>query len=169
MIDLRVADASAWEGRADAVFTNPYAPLPSCLHGLPSIISLYFRDENELRQRIVRTEKWIGNFSLGLVGYWGRERHNAMFVANLPVREADLTDLLESHTPYVEGVGWFPLLLCFRMLRLYSDVIRPPMVVWDGFAGRGSVSKACEVLGLNSVSLDIDPSRVEIARDFLGL
>jgi hypothetical protein len=36
---VSIGDASVWQGKADMVFTHPYAPLPKCLHGLPIILT----------------------------------------------------------------------------------------------------------------------------------
>jgi hypothetical protein len=38
-IEVRIGDASVRQGKADMVFTHPYAPLPKCLHGLPTFLT----------------------------------------------------------------------------------------------------------------------------------
>jgi hypothetical protein len=169
VIALQCCDAREWSGHADAIFTHPYAPLPKQLHGLPTIINLYYRDEVHLIKRVAQTQNWIGGCELKEIGRWGLGLHNCVLVANLPARPQSLIDFGESHWPYVEGVGWFPISLPLKMLRVYEDIIHPPMVVADLFCGRGSVARACELLGLDCVSSDIDPQRVALAKSYLRM
>lgn len=167
-IRLICGDASKWwaSRRPDLVFTNPYAPIPRFLHGLPSFISLYHPAGQDRRGRIDQTQRWIGS-ELIKVSDWGLGGNNALYVANLPVRPIDLTDLVED--TYQPGIGWFPLELPMRVMDIHKRLFMPGDQVWDGFCGRGTVAKACQTLGLDCVSIDIDRSRVELARQYLDL
>jgi hypothetical protein len=164
MQNIRIAagNASLWRGEADAVFTHPYAPLPACLHGKPTILNLY--EGRDKRQTLA--EGWIGA-PLQLLGTWGNGLRNSIYVAHLPVRKVDIVNLIED--PFEPGSGWFPLQLPLQILGVYADLIRPGMTVWDGFMGRGTVGRACQELGLSYVGLDIAPARVALAREFLGI
>lgn len=156
-------NATAYRGGADLVFTNPYAPLPPHLCGKPSIVSLF--EGKGCRRELA--EGWLGGAPLFEIGRWGSALANTVYVANLPPREVDLTDLVEDvHEP---GRGWFPLALCERLLDLYSDHWRPGRRVWDGFMGRGTVGAACRARGLRFIGIDIDPERVRLARRYLGV
>lgn len=165
MIDVRQGDASQWNGDAaavDLVFTHPYSPVPKSLHGKPAIINLYHPPGRIGRQK--QAEGWIGA-ALEPVSYWGRGHRNITYVANLPFHAVDLSDLVEDE--FEPGIGWFPLELPVRMLRAYRDQLKPRATVWDGFCGRGTVGKACQLLGFNYLGLDIDGARVRLARNYL--
>lgn len=162
MIRLECIDASRWEGEADVVLTNPYAPVPRCLHGKPTIVSLY--EAKGCRRELC--EGWLGGARLTEIGRWSTALANTVYVANLPARKAAIEDLVEDELE--PGRGWFPLELPRRLLALYADLIPDGAVVWDGFMGRGTVGRACAERGLGYVGLDIDPARVEIARGYLA-
>ena len=167
MVSVAQGDASQWRGDAEAiglVFTHPYAPIPKTLQGKPSIINLYHPPGNATRQK--QAEAWIGA-ELEPVSYWGRGHRNITYVANLPFRNVQLADLVEEEIQ--PGMGWFPLDLPMRVLRAYADLIPPGTTVWDGFMGRGTVGKACQLLGYRYIGLDIDASRVALARSYLGV
>lgn len=143
---LICGDSSKWVGDADLVFTNPYGPLPKCLHGKPAIIVIKDRAGHRMR-----AEKWIGA-RLSLIGNYNDV---GVFVSNLPSFNGKLDDL--------EDGEFFPLELPLRLLRHYGY-----RIVWDGFMGRGTVGMACRMLGLDFIGIDIDPARVELARQYLG-
>lgn len=161
MIRLHRMNATDYRGGAELVFTNPYAPLPQQLHGKPSIISLF--EGKGSRKEIC--EGWLGGAMLTEISRWGSGLDNTVYVANLPAREIDLTDLVEDQLE--PGRGWFPLALPERLLDLYSDFWRPGHRVWDGFMGRGTVGAACRARRLSFIGIDIDPERVAIARRYL--
>jgi hypothetical protein len=163
MLRIELGDEQRWEGKANVVFTHPYAPIPKCLHGKPMIINLYTAVSED---RKLNAERWCAT-TLHPLGVWGRGATNTLFVGNLPPRPLKLEDLKEDM--FKEGIGWFPVELPRRLLSVYSDLIKPPMVVWDGFCGRGTVGAACAEFGLDYIGIDIRPDRVELAREFLGL
>lgn len=149
MLSLFHDDGTKWKGSADLVFTHPYGPLPSQLHGKPSIINLY--QPNALK--ISTCEKmWMGGAKLEPISTWGVEQRNTVFVANLPVRKIDLTDLVEDTTDAPPNTGWFPIALVMRMLwRAYA---MPGRTCWDGFAGRGTVGHGCVCVGMHYVGIE---------------
>jgi len=155
-ITLECCDASQWSGDADLIFTGPYAPLPECLRGKPAIIS-NFAHRKELCERHIGGE--LHEFGSGSNGLRSR-----IWVSNLPIIKIDLEDLIEEE--FVPGRGWFPLDLPLRLLSVYG---RKGMTIWDGFMGRGTVGKACQMLDMNFIGLDIDPDRVQIAREYLNI
>jgi DNA modification methylase len=157
-----LGDASKWFGTAHAVFTHPYAPLPACVHGLPVIINLYTAVKED-RKSIA--EGWC-NTELYEIGKWGHGHNNTVYVGNIPPRTIVIEDLIED--PYKPNIGWFPIQLPMRILTAYSDIIKPPMTVWDGFAGRGTVGVACSRLGLSYIGVDNDPERVAMSRNFIN-
>lgn len=148
-------DASLWQGKADLIFTHPYAMLPHCLRGVPAIINVY-------GDKKAKAEEWVGA-ELQWIGNWGRELKNSVFVAHLPLTMIDLSDLVEEE--FTPGRGWFPLDLPMRLLGIYAP---PTITVWDGFCGRGTVGKACQQLGLSYIGIDKNLERVELAREYLG-
>lgn len=154
-VTLTCGNATEWQGASvDLVFTNPYAPLPECLRGKPAIIS-NFADRLEL------CERWVGA-SLTVISAWGRGQRNRVWVANTYPVSVMLSDLTEEED--IPGRGWFPLELPMRLLAAYG---RPGITVWDGFAGRGTVGKACVALGMNFIGIDRNPERVALARSYL--
>lgn len=156
MLELIHGNATDFVGSADVVFCNPYAMLPKCLHGKPSIISLY---EGKGPRREI-AEEWIGGSRLRMVSYWGRGLKNTIYVANLDTVKVDLTDLVE------DPPGWFPLDLVRRMLDAYAWP--PGTTVWDGFMGRGTVGRVCAERGFNFIGMDFNNKRVEMARGYLA-
>ncbi len=158
---IQHCDATLWWGHADVVFTHPYGPIPSCLHGKPTILNLC--EGSEDRRWIA--QEWV-NAPLKRIGIWGRGHDNAVYVAHLPKRRVDIFDLIEEEI--APRRGWMPLELPLRLLRAFDDIIKPGMIVWDGFCGRGTIGKACREFGLDYIGLDIDNSRVKMAQDYLG-
>lgn len=163
-VTIGEGDASRWDGAGvDLIFTHPYGPLPRQLRGLPAIVNLYHNPKVRRSVLIEIASGWLGS-AITPLGHWGRGHRNTVYVANLPVVEVGIGDLVEDE--FEPGRGWFPLELPLRLLGVYG---RPGMTVWDGFMGRGTVGKACQELGLGYVGLDIRPERVALARDYLGL
>lgn len=140
------------------VFCHPYGPLPLQLIGKPAIINL-FGDKK------ARAEQWCGA-ELREVSKWGRGLTNTVYVANMPsVPQLDLRALVEEE--FEPGRGWMPDELCTALLSAI-DWPLTGSTVFDGFMGRGTVGKAARALGLGFVGIDIDPARVDIAREYLG-
>jgi len=153
---LHCGNASEWTGTGvDLVLTNPYAALPPCLRSTPAIVSNF-------AERKSRCEGYIGR-ELDEIATWGRGHRNRVWVAGLDPVPVDLSDLIEDEeTP---RRGWFPLELPLRLLRAYA---RPGMTICDPFMGRGTVGKACLLLGMKFIGIDRDPDRVELARRYIG-
>lgn len=154
-VTVQHGDASLWQGKADLIFTHPYAMLPHCLRGVPAIINVH-------GDKKAKAEEWVGA-QLHWIGNWGRQMQNAVYVAHLPLTMIDLSDLVEEE--FAPGRGWFPLDLPLRLLGIYAP---PTITVWDGFCGRGTVGKACQQLGLSYIGIDKNLERVELAREYLG-
>jgi len=155
---LSVGDAAAWTGHADLVLTNPYGPLPACLHAVPAIVSNF-------AERKARCEAWIGGRPLLEVSAWGEGMRNRVWVAGLAVLDLDLTDLTEDHDGLDAAHGWFPLALPMRLLAAYGQ---PGWTVWDGFMGRGTTGRAALELGMTFVGIDRDPARVALATGYVA-
>lgn len=156
---LICGDATAWNGpRPDLVFTHPYAPLPEAVRGVPAIVNLY---EGRVRRQ-ADAERWV-SAPLVRFGSWGRGLHNTVYLAGLPIKDVDIGDLVEEE--FAPGRGWMPLDLPLRLLRAYAC---SGITVWDGFCGRGTIGKACKMLNMNYVGIDVDPERIAIARKYLG-
>lgn len=152
---LICGDAREFVGEADLVLTNPYAPLPQCLLGLPMLIS-NFAERKTLCESYVRADL------IELSG-WGSGHRNRVWVANTAPVAVDLSDLVEEEeTP---GRGWFPLELPLRLLRAYAQ---PSSIVIDPFMGRGTVGRACKMLGHDFIGIDIQPERVEKAKGYIA-
>lgn len=162
-IELIHGHASAWEGAADLVLTHPYARLPKQLVGVPAIINLFLPPGME-RSRRRQGEAYVGA-ALDEIGRWANGS-NAVYVANLPPRAIDLSDLVTEQV--YPGGGCFPEALPRRLLELYQDRIPEGGTVWDGFMGRGTVGKVAREVGYRYVGIDRDPERVRIAREYLG-
>ena len=162
---LICGDASTYSGRADFIFTHPYASIPVQLRELPAIINL-FTPPGQREAREAQAMDWLDSL-LAPIGSWGRGGTNTVYVSNLEVRALDLSDLVEVEIE--PGRGWFPLDLPARLLDLYADELPAGSVVWDGFCGRGTVGKAALQRGLRYVGIDRDEQRIHIARDYLGL
>jgi hypothetical protein len=154
-VTLICGNASEWHGHADMVLTNPYAPLPQCLRGVPAIVTDFgWREE--------RVRGFVGA-RLTAIGSWSRAGRNTVWVANMTGKPVDLSDLVEEE--FAPGRGWFPLYLPRRLLAAYG---RPGITVWDGFCGRGTVGKACVEMGMSFIGIDRDPERVKLAKAYLG-
>jgi hypothetical protein len=138
--------------------------MPKALHGKPAIINLFHPANHTATGRIQKAEQWIGA-KLTRIGSWGHGFRNSVYVANLEPAIVTLSDLVED--AFEPGIGWFPLELPVRLLTAYRDQIPARTTVWDGFCGRGTVGKACQLLGFGYIGLDIDANRVRLARDYL--
>ncbi len=139
------------------MFSHLYGPLPPQLIGKPAIINV-FGNKKEA------AERWCGA-SLTEVSKWGKGLTNTVYVANTTAT-VSLTDLVEDE--FEPGRGWFPIELCHRMLNAVGPASAGDRV-FDGFMGRGTVGRACREIGLGFVGIDINPERVAIAREYLGL
>lgn len=160
--DLICENSANWVGSGiDIVCTNPYDYLPTSLLGLPSIISLYMARNDK---RDMQATAWLGGAELKFISKWGAGLRNSVFVANLPAMSIDLSHLVEDHTDAPPHEGWFPLELPMTLLTRYA---RAGMVVWDGFAGRGTTGKACKILNMGFVGIDKVPWRVELMRKYI--
>jgi hypothetical protein len=102
------------------------------------------------------------------IGRWHRGTQ-AVWVANLDPVALDLEFL--SAEEVKTGSGFWPLDLPVRLLETFAPRcgVTPGMTVWDGFAGRGTTGKACQLLGYRFVGVDISAERVTLAKRYLGL
>jgi hypothetical protein len=159
-ITLICANASQWSGPIpDLVFTNPYAPFPACVRGVPAIISL-FEGKGD---RKALGEEWLG-VPLTKLGRWGDGLKNSIYITpNMSRRNVKISDLVCE-----PGHGWMPLELPLRLLDAYTHKLRDGAVIWDGFCGRGTIGKAALMLGYSYIGIDNNPARIEIARAYLG-
>lgn len=142
-------------GEADFVLTNPYAPFPQCLVGLPMLVA-NFTDRKARCEDYVRSD-------LVEVSTWGRNNRCMIWAANVSLVKVDCSDLIEEED--IPGRGWFPLELPLRLLRAY---VERPAVVCDPFMGRGTVGKAARMLGHRFIGIDHNPERVALAKEFIG-
>jgi hypothetical protein len=158
---LGLGDSVDYRGDADLVFSDLYGPLPTQLIGKPAIINVFGNKK-------ARAEEWCGT-SLTEVSKWGRGLTNTVY-SNVHCWSVDLSDLEEDEPS--PGHGWFPEDLVRRMLVSSAFNALPrgsdPVVVFDGFMGRGTVGKVCANVGLQFVGIDRDPERVAFAREYLG-
>lgn len=162
-VKLICGQAKNFAGDADLVFTHPYAELPPQLCGKPAIINLY---GNSDMRRVECETLWMPGAHLEPIGTWGKGGRNTIYVSNLPALPIDLSDLMEDHAEAPKNGGWFPLSLCTLLLGLYSQ---PGKTVFDGFMGRGTVGRACQILGMDFIGIDSNPARVDLARRYLGI
>ena len=170
-IQLYQGDAADYvDNDVDLVLTHPYTPLPPHLRDKPIILSGFADRKGQM-------ERFAGQ-SLTEIGRWHRAPNlQAVWVANLDPEPLDLSALMADE--FAPCQGWWPLDLPLRLLehcgfdnRLhheFSERIVPAPVVWDGFMGRGTAGRACQLLGLRFVGIDIDPARVTLARNYLGV
>lgn len=139
----------------DLVLTNPYGPLPKQLHAKPMIIGS-FTDRKE------QMEAWCGN-ELHEIARW--HVGQSIWVANLDPKPVDLSFLgAEMCGP---AQGWWPLDLPVRLLEAYSGNVMGIHEVWDGFCGRGTTGKACQLLSCDFTGIDISADRIALARKYL--
>lgn len=171
MITLINGDSSKYTGTADLVFTNPYAPLPKQLHKTPAIINLFAPTRTDMVTRKDWAQRrFLGGAKLVPVSRWGHHHLNQVFVANMPVVEVDLTDLVEDTTDAPPGWGWFPHALVIRMLRAYgleNGGERKRRLVWDGFAGRGTVGVGCAAMGYDFIGIEKDLAIYQLMQRYL--
>ena len=149
---LICGDSTKWNGHADLILTNPYGPLPECLVGVPAIVT-NFTDRKE------QVESWV-KAPLTSIGTWS-SRDCTVWVANVDPVPVNTTDCIEEE--YKKNHGWFPLELPLRLLKQYGRG-----TVWDGFMGRGTVGRACQILELDFIGIDIDPTCVALARKYIA-
>lgn len=123
--------------------------------GLPTVVNLFGNKQ-------ARAEEWIRSPLLDL-GTWGKTCMNRLYAANFDAAPIEIGDLVEDE--FEPGLGWFPLELPLRVLKAYAE---DGMTVWDGFCGRGTVGKACQMLGMTYIGIDRDPARIVLAREYLG-
>lgn len=167
MITLINGDSSKYQGTADLVFTNPYAPLPKQLHKTPAIINLYERDHH---RRDICEHAWMGGATLEHVSSWGINGYNNVYVANMDRIFVDLSDLEEDTRDAPPDWGWFPHALVIRLLRAYgleNGGERKRRVVWDGFAGRGTVGVGCVAMGHDFIGIEKDLAIYQRMRIYL--
>jgi hypothetical protein len=157
---LYVGDSREYDrDDVDLVLTNPYGPLPDQLRSKDMILSHSVDRLDVVREWARPDLHEIGRWNTGSAH--GREQ--AVW-SNLEIQPPDL----EAQAPemFEASAGWWPLDLPLRLLLSYDKCDR---VVWDGFAGRGTTGRACQLLGLHFVGIDKDPARVELMRRYLGV
>ncbi len=148
----------------DLVLTNPYGPIPTQLRGKPMLLS----------QQTDAKASWEASVGIPLteIARWQSD-NQAVWVGNMDARPIDLSALRAEE--FAPARGWWPLELPLGLLEAYGydwrgdNCFHKASTVWDGFCGRATTGKACQLLELNFVGIDIDPERVEIARKYLGL
>jgi hypothetical protein len=153
---LTCGKAESFIGSADLILTNPYGPLPKQLQTVPMLICNF-----EERHR--ECEQYCGT-SLHKIGEWGEDDRRCTFWAgNTSPIPVDIAGLVPD--TYANTYGWFPLELPLRLLKVYG---KPGITVWDGFMGRGTTGKACQILGMDFIGMDVNPERVELAKRYLS-
>lgn len=154
---LGLGDSVNYTGDADLVFSHLYGPLPKQMIGKPAIVNLYGNKK-------AKAEEWCGA-ELFEVSKWAKGLTNTIYVANMPVPQHDLRNLVEDE--FAPNRGWFPEELC-EVLLTGSLALRYGGVVFDGFMGRGTVGRVARRLGNEFVGIDRDPERVEIAKGYIA-
>src|SRR6266540_6717737 len=139
-IDLRLGYAQDYTGKADLVLSNIYGPLPKSLSHTPAIVT-------QFAKRLPQGLEWTGR-PVQFVSFWNDLRE-AAWTIDLPRKDCDLNDL------HPDG-DFFPLELPLRLLQTFA---KPGMTILDPYMGRGTVGKACEMLGMNFIGLDCDRER----------
>lgn len=152
-INLIHGNAQDFTGEGDLVITNPYGPMPSCLSKTPMIITNF-------TERHKQCEEWAET-SLTLIGNWDNSRQSA-WSGNLPPYNGFLAPLHDLKSDDV----YYPLSLPLRLLVIYA---KPGDTIIDPFMGRGTVGKACKVLGYNFIGIDNDQGRVLMAEEYIGV
>lgn len=161
---INTPDACLYLGRAedwpnieyvDLVLTNPYGPLPIGLQKTPMVIHQWEHRQSD-------AEKWCGNRLDYRIGTWNRGREAfwaARFAPRVPPN-VYLDDLVP------EKAGWYPEDLVRRICEKY---VKPGMVVWDGFMGRGTVGKFVRAAGARYIGVEQLPEHMALAREFLNV
>lgn len=171
---LYTGDSSRWKAEdgelPDVVFSTIYGPLPKELHHLPMIINIYHPVGHSWKERWTERREWCGGESeFEVISCWGGDLRNTVYSYNLPKRMRRLNALKEDLSAVSFNTGWFPVRLPLEVMDLYSDIFKPGVTVWDGFCGRGTVGKACQMLDLNFIGVEIDPVHMREAQAFLGV
>jgi hypothetical protein len=99
------------------------------------------------------------------VARYGMNQRTAVWVGNLEPKPVDLSFIGDEM--FEPDRGWWPLDLPVRLLETFAWCDR--LRIWDGFMGRGTTGKACELLNHLFIGIDRDPGRVAIARRYLGV
>lgn len=142
-------------GPCDLILTMPYGQLHPKLKGTPMIISGF----------VTRSQAYA-RFALApltLIGIWGKNKDQAVWVANTEPFVVRIGDLVEDE--FAPNRGWFPLELPRRLLAAYPG---KKDVVADPFMGRGTVGKAVLEYGGAFIGVDRDKERVRIAQEYLA-
>lgn len=82
-------------------------------------------------------------------------------ISTSPVRYKDIIRVPNLPTGNESVVGEIPLEVLEPLILLFA---RETSVVLDPFAGSGSTGKACQRLGFQSISIELDPGRIEKIR-----
>jgi hypothetical protein len=153
-VQLTVGMGENFVGPCDLVLTMPYGQLHTKLRGMPMIISGF-----ALRSQ---TYSRFAMAPLTMIGVWGKNKDQAVWVANTDPFEVDIAGLVEEE--FAPNRGWFPLELPRRLLAAYKG---KKDVVADPFMGRGTVGKAVLEYGGTFIGIDRDRERVQLAREYL--
>lgn len=164
--DLQILEGLAEQSPdfdVDLVLTNPYGRLPAWARTKPMLV-------HQWRHRKAELARWCGLHpdQLAEVSGWNDDRE-VFWCVNMPVPKVNL------HHLRPEDDGWYPLELPLRLLNrfgahwLASRTTERPMVVWDGFMGRGTVAQACRILGHRYIGVERLPEHIAIARTYLKL
>jgi hypothetical protein len=147
-------EAIDWPGEEhiDLVFTNPYGPLPTSLHGHPMVIHQWVHNHRQ-------AELWCGNRLKHCVGLWNRNRE-AFWSTITQHLSVDIAAFVP------EEAGWYPEEMVRRLLTVFG---RPGFTVWDGFMGRGTIGKITLEYGMSYVGIERLSAHVALALDYLEI
>lgn len=134
----------------DLILTNVYGPIPEAYHKKPMLVSQFTSRKDKVREWVGAELFDVSETNGGLEMVWG---------ANIDPVDVNLTDLKP------DG-NYYDLQLPMRLLTAYGW---RGMKVWDGFMGRGTVGRACQMLGMKYIGIDIDPRAVDRAAHYLGM
>jgi hypothetical protein len=151
MVKIYHGRAEDFHDDVDFLLSNIYGPLPIGLRSKPMIVT-------QSAHRLQQVLEWT-SAQLSIVSFWNDETEMAL--TNVPNFEVDLRDLKP------DG-NFFPIELPLRLLTAYKYK-KLPMTVCDPFMGRGTVGKACQLLGLDFIGVDLSAERVAMAKAYLGL
>lgn len=152
--------------KCDLIFTQLYGPLNPRMRGVPMILSGFKNREQAyaLWSGARQSSDGTNTSTLQLVGVWGKNKDQAVWVANAPKFECKIDDLVEDESTFGEGKGCFPLELAQRLLEAYPG---EQNIVADPFMGRGTVGKAVLERGGIFFGVDRDAERVRVAQAYL--
>ncbi len=145
---IYLENAQNYTGKVDLVVSNIYGPLPKSLSHTPAIVT-------QFSKRLPQILEWTAR-PVKLISFWNDLREAAWSI-DLPRKDCDLSDLRP------DG-DFFPIELPLRLLQTFAE---PGMIICDPYCGRGTVGKACQMLGMSFIGVDCDPARVEMAREYL--